>query len=319
MLLKHSEASGHARKQDWPAPKEARRAGTQASKAGRHPRQTGRQAPEAGRQAPEAGRQAPKAGRHRRQAGRQRQTSMNRESLRQGFLLTFGWFLLRTQDMIMFQHRVRRDEQTVRVCAINASLIPIRRKAYVVSTRQCALPLLTRDTATITRLEEVALELELSGARHKPPIMYHPFQRGAILAPLSSAKIGPMRADSPSARQPYWVRDPPLQWPSARIVHQGTWSRSRCPPSRSVQRSVLNSFVRASPVEIVCLQDPCMASDTPSSACALSPVACPASSMPNSRHGSSSSSASIFHGMCSSISGSAGSLCFVIGCGLVPG
>ena len=41
-----------------------------------------------------------------------------------------GGFLLRTQDMVLFRHRVRRDEQTVRVCAVNASLIPIRRKAY---------------------------------------------------------------------------------------------------------------------------------------------------------------------------------------------
>ena len=54
----------------------------------------------------------------------------NKGSVRLGFLLTLGWFLLRTQDMILFQHRVRRNEQTVRVCAEYASLIPIRRKAY---------------------------------------------------------------------------------------------------------------------------------------------------------------------------------------------
>ena len=100
------------------------------------------------------------------------------------------------------------------------------------------------------------MNLNFPGARHKPPIMHHPFQRGAILAPLSSAKIGLMRADSPSAGQPYWVRDPPLQWPSARIVHQGTWSRSRFPPSGSVQCSVPNSLGLACPVEIVCQQDP---------------------------------------------------------------
>ena len=48
------------------------------------------------------------------------------DSVRQGFLLTLR-VLLRTQDMILFQHRVRRNEQTERVCAENASLIPIRR------------------------------------------------------------------------------------------------------------------------------------------------------------------------------------------------
>ena len=51
----------------------------------------------------------------------------NKRSVRRGFLLTLGWFLLRTQDMILFQNRVRRDEQTERVCAAYASLIPIRR------------------------------------------------------------------------------------------------------------------------------------------------------------------------------------------------
>ena len=35
--------------------------------------------------------------------------------------------------MILFQHQVRRNEQTERVCAAYASLIPIRRKAYVFS------------------------------------------------------------------------------------------------------------------------------------------------------------------------------------------
>ena len=44
------------------------------------------------------------------------------ESLRRGVLL-------RTQDIILSQHRVRRDGQTERVCAVNASLKPIRRKA----------------------------------------------------------------------------------------------------------------------------------------------------------------------------------------------
>ena len=53
----------------------------------------------------------------------------NKGSVRRGFLLTLGWFLLRTQDMILSQHRVRKNEQTVRVCAVYASLIPIRRKA----------------------------------------------------------------------------------------------------------------------------------------------------------------------------------------------
>ena len=167
-------------------------------------------------------------------------------------------------------------------------------------------------------LEEVALELELSWTRHKPPTMHHPFQRAAILAPLSSVKIGPMRADSPSAGQPYWVRDPPLQWPSARIVHQGTWSRSRFPPSGSVQRSVLNSLVLAGPVEIVCQQDPAR----PQTRC-CKPVHCfLLRSLPHScqtRATAPLSSASIFHRMCSSVSGSAGSLYYVIRCERVPG
>ena len=46
----------------------------------------------------------------------------NKRSVRRGFLL-------RTQHMIFFQHRVWKNEQTVRVCAVYASLIPIRRKA----------------------------------------------------------------------------------------------------------------------------------------------------------------------------------------------
>ena len=53
----------------------------------------------------------------------------NKGSVRRGFLLTLGWFLLKTQDMIFFQHRVRMVEQTERVCAVYASLVPIRRKA----------------------------------------------------------------------------------------------------------------------------------------------------------------------------------------------
>ena len=48
----------------------------------------------------------------------------NKGSVRRGFLLTLGWFLLGTQDMILFQHRIRRNEQTVRVCTIYVSLIP---------------------------------------------------------------------------------------------------------------------------------------------------------------------------------------------------
>ena len=51
------------------------------------------------------------------------------ESVRQGFSPLLGEFLLRTQDTILSQHLVRRNEQTERVCAVNASLIPIRRKA----------------------------------------------------------------------------------------------------------------------------------------------------------------------------------------------
>ena len=47
-----------------------------------------------------------------------------------GFPPHLAEFLLRTQDMILFQHRFRRDEQTERVCAAHASMIPIRRKAY---------------------------------------------------------------------------------------------------------------------------------------------------------------------------------------------
>ena len=55
-------------------------------------------------------------------------------SVRQGVLPHhLVGFLLRTQDMILFQHRVRRDGQTERVCAEYASMIPIRRKAYVFS------------------------------------------------------------------------------------------------------------------------------------------------------------------------------------------
>ena len=52
------------------------------------------------------------------------------ESVRRGFLLTLGGFLLGTQDVLLSQHRVRRNEQTARVCAENASLMPMRRKAY---------------------------------------------------------------------------------------------------------------------------------------------------------------------------------------------
>ena len=47
-----------------------------------------------------------------------------------GFLLMLAGFLLRQQDMISSQHQVRRNEQTTRVCAESASVIPIRRKAY---------------------------------------------------------------------------------------------------------------------------------------------------------------------------------------------
>ena len=54
----------------------------------------------------------------------------NKGSVRQGFRPHLGGFLLGTQDMISFQHGVRRDEQTERVCAVFASSIPIRRKAY---------------------------------------------------------------------------------------------------------------------------------------------------------------------------------------------
>ena len=46
----------------------------------------------------------------------------NEGSVRRGFLL-------RTHDMILSQQRVRRNEHTVRVCAVYASLVPIRRKA----------------------------------------------------------------------------------------------------------------------------------------------------------------------------------------------
>ena len=49
----------------------------------------------------------------------------NKGSVRPGFLLG-------TQDMILFQHRVRRDGQTVRVCAVFASLIPIRRATHTI-------------------------------------------------------------------------------------------------------------------------------------------------------------------------------------------
>ena len=37
----------------------------------------------------------------------------NKRSVRRGFLLTLRGFLLRTLDVILFQHRVRRDGQTV--------------------------------------------------------------------------------------------------------------------------------------------------------------------------------------------------------------
>ena len=62
-------------------------------------------------------------------------TKTNKESVRRGFL-TLGVFLPRTQDMILFQHRVRRDEQTERVCAENASLIPIRRATNTIRPRK---------------------------------------------------------------------------------------------------------------------------------------------------------------------------------------
>ena len=54
----------------------------------------------------------------------------NKGSVRWGSLLTLRGFVLRARDMILFQYRVRRNEQTVRVCAVYASLIPIRSKAY---------------------------------------------------------------------------------------------------------------------------------------------------------------------------------------------
>ena len=60
----------------------------------------------------------------------------NQESVRRGFLLTLGWFLLKTQDVILFQHRVQRDEQTERVCAENASLIPIRHPTNIIHPRE---------------------------------------------------------------------------------------------------------------------------------------------------------------------------------------
>ena len=57
------------------------------------------------------------------------QQNTNKGSVRGGFLLTLR-VLLRRQDMILYQHRVRRDEQTERVCAVFASLIPIRRDKH---------------------------------------------------------------------------------------------------------------------------------------------------------------------------------------------
>ena len=53
----------------------------------------------------------------------------NKGSVRRGFLL-------RTQDMILFQDLVRRDGQTEKVCAENASLIPIRRATDTIRARE---------------------------------------------------------------------------------------------------------------------------------------------------------------------------------------
>ena len=63
-------------------------------------------------------------------------TKTNKGSVRRGFLLTLGGFLLRTQDVILFQHWVRRDEQRERECAENASLIPIRRGTNTIRPRE---------------------------------------------------------------------------------------------------------------------------------------------------------------------------------------
>ena len=51
------------------------------------------------------------------------------ESVRRGFLL-------RTQDMILIQDLVRKDEQTERVCAVYASLKPIRRATNTIRPRE---------------------------------------------------------------------------------------------------------------------------------------------------------------------------------------
>ena len=57
-----------------------------------------------------------------------------------------GKVLLRTQDMILSQYRVRRDEQTERVCAVYASMTPIRRDKHnspartTVTHRTCPHP-----------------------------------------------------------------------------------------------------------------------------------------------------------------------------------
>ena len=60
----------------------------------------------------------------------------NKGSVRQGFLLTLGRFLLRRQDMNLSQHWIQRNEQTIKMCTVCDSLIPIQRKAYFFSVSQ---------------------------------------------------------------------------------------------------------------------------------------------------------------------------------------
>ena len=56
-------------------------------------------------------------------------------SVRRGFLLTLGRFLLRTLDMILVQHRVRRMNRR-KECAEHAALIPVRRATNTIRPRE---------------------------------------------------------------------------------------------------------------------------------------------------------------------------------------
>ena len=73
----------------------------------------------------------------------------NKGSERRGFLLTLGWFLLGTQNMIFFQHRVRMVEQTERVCVPYTFLDTDSKKGLLfnISTFRNFLDILNKGTS----------------------------------------------------------------------------------------------------------------------------------------------------------------------------